>query len=91
LIDPLNDPFGRSRHPQGFDLEARVAMLLEAVEHLRGVGDPASTFVASAITAWLDAGAQAGQLDRRFLRVTQRRGSHRTASSIAAELKRSSR
>ncbi len=90
MIDPLNDPFGRSRHPPGFALEDRVAMLLEAVEHLRGVGSPSAAFLASAISSWLDAGAQAGQLDRRFLRVTQRRGSHRTAAQIVRELKGSS-
>jgi hypothetical protein len=88
-IPPVHDPFGRSNLPAGFTVSDRVRMLIEVRDCLLAGRAPppgSATFVGSAIQAWLDSGAQAGLLDRKFLRLAAPRGSHRTASRIAREI-----
>ena len=82
----MNDPFNRSRLPQDFSREGRVALLGAAFEALmRGElpSPEARMFLASAGLAWL---ARGGDLQRDYLRVVKAQ-SHNTPARIWQRLK----
>lgn len=82
----MNDPFNRSRLPQDFSREGRVALLGQAFEALmRGElpSPEARMFLASAGLAWL---ARGGDFQRDYLRVVKAQ-SHNTPARIWRRLK----
>lgn len=77
-----HDAFGRTRLPRSSDRRGRVGLVLEVVDEL--LASPtteARVFVASAFLGWLRNG---GSLERDWLRVTGRPGSHLTPAALAA-------
>ena len=75
----MNDPFNRSRLPQDFSREGRVALLGAAFEALMRGEMPspeARMFLASAGMAWLQRG---GSLERDYLKVVKAKSHHTPA------------
>jgi hypothetical protein len=76
------DLFGRARLPHDFSREDRVRLLGEACEALLRGQLPsveARLFLGGALNAWLQRG---GSLERDFLRVTGKAGSHHTPCHV---------
>jgi hypothetical protein len=82
----FHDPFGRSRLPDDFSREGRVALLKEGFEALMRGELPsleARLFLAGGGVSWLSEG---GDLARDYWRVSAPRGSHRRPEVLAREL-----
>jgi len=87
LMPLPHDPFNRSRLPVGFDRADRVRLIAEAAEALLEgrMPDPAARlFLGGALRAWLTDGGRVGDLERRYLKVTQRERSTLTPQRLFA-------
>lgn len=85
MSDLLQELLSGSRLPEGLDQEDRVRLVMEVMQDLMTDRMPQRApriFVASAFQSWLAHG-RTGNLESRFLRISPRRGSHRTAQMLA--------
>ncbi len=85
------DPFGRSQLPAHLCREGRVRLIGELAEALLA-GEPpnraVALFVGGALLGWLENG---GSLERSFLRVSAKAGSHGTPAAIWRALRQQQR
>ena len=81
-----NDLLAGSRLPIALSREGRVELLVRAAHQLMAAETEDGLFLGGAVLAWLE--AEHGDLCRDFLKVTAKRGSHRTPRSICRELQR---
>ncbi len=78
----LNDPFNRTRLPATFDRAGRVRLLGEAAKALLRGKLPeldAALWLGGALAGWL---ANGGDLERDYLEVTAKAGSHHTPAAL---------